>query len=179
MKAKFFLTVSVIVDVWIVPSLVFCPFQQGRGMSKDLLTEQCCWIILPVSMKAVSSGGCICIWKAQFGVILGQNLAEHESCGEEVVFPGHEVWGVLLSCIKNLDFCGCTAWVATLLMQVWGLGDFEALAENGFCSYKIYWGSRQNKLRWIKHSWAGVHLQLGSFCHSFIALSLVFKKRFS
>lgn len=125
-----------------------------------------------LSMRAVSPGGCICIRKAQFGVVVGQKLAEPESRGEEVVFPGQEVWAVPWSLVKNPDFCVCTAWVATLSMRVWGLG---ALAENGFCSYKTHWFSRQNKLR----SRAGVHLQLGSSCHSFIALSLVFKKRFS
>lgn len=39
MKAKFFLIVPVIVVVWIVPSLGFYSFQQGRGMSKDLLSN--------------------------------------------------------------------------------------------------------------------------------------------
>lgn len=56
--------------------------------------------------------------------VLVQDLAEHQKCSEEVVFPGHVVWGVLLNLIKNLNFCGWTARVARLLMLVQWLQGF-------------------------------------------------------
>lgn len=147
--------------------LGFSPFQQGRAMSKD---SAMLWNGSP-SLHESSS-----FWWRHLhlkSTVWGHTWTE--SCRTWKLWWGSCVpWPWALGCLwslgKSLDFCGCTAWVATLLMHVWGFG---ALAGNGFCKYKMF--SRQNKL----HSWAGVQLQLGSFCHSFIALFLVFKQRFS
>lgn len=59
-----------------------------------------------------------------FGIVYLGRILQNMKTSEEVVFPSHVVSGVLLNLIKNLNFCGCTAAVARLLVQVQRLQGF-------------------------------------------------------